>query len=159
MRGRDRRRPPRTWDGYKRHPLLTEHVTDVGGVEHWPRGIVRQYQTGRPGKPTAPGRPEGAGGQVPRDQLPALTAELLDADPTISAATVTERLGVHRDTGQEVLTRVRADRIADHIQAHPTLTPAEAAAGYPAGQVRRATARAETVLRARRVGPYLAGVA
>ncbi|SBV03940.1 hypothetical protein YW3DRAFT_07162 [Streptomyces sp. MnatMP-M77] len=26
--------PPRIWDGYKRHPLLTEHVIDVGGVEH-----------------------------------------------------------------------------------------------------------------------------
>ncbi|WP_435836238.1 DUF6292 family protein [Streptomyces anulatus] len=40
-------------------------------------------------------------------------------------------------------------------------SPAEAAAqlGYPAGQVRRATARAETVLRARRAAPYLAGVA
>ncbi|MFD5347473.1 hypothetical protein ACFWJY_27875 [Streptomyces anulatus] len=152
---------PRTWDGYKRHPLLTEHVTDVGGVEHWPRGIVRRYQTSRPGKPTATGRPEGTGDQVPRDQLPALTAELLDADPTITAAGVTEALGIHRDTAQEALTRLRADRIADHIEAHPTLTPTEAAAqlGYPAGQVRRATARAGTVLRARHVGPYLAGAA
>ncbi|NEB54231.1 HTH domain-containing protein, partial [Streptomyces griseus] len=69
-----------------------------------------------------------AGDQVPRDQVLALTAELLDADPTISAATVTERLGVHRDTAQQALTRLRADRVADHIAANPTLTPAEAAA-------------------------------
>ncbi|MEU4181492.1 hypothetical protein [Streptomyces sp. NPDC026589] len=152
---------PRTWDGYKRHPLLTEHVTDVGGVEHWPRRIVRQYQTSRPGKPTVTGRPEGTGDQVPRDQLPALTAELLDADPTISAAGVTEALGIHRDTAQEALTRLRADRMADLMHTDPSLTPDQAAValGYPAGQVRRATARAGTVLRARRAAPYLAGVA
>ncbi|WDG26833.1 DUF6292 family protein [Streptomyces sp. CA-278952] len=151
---------PRTWDGYKRHPLLTEHVTDVGGVEHWPRGIVRQYQTSRPGKPTVTGRPEGTGDQVPRDQLPALTAELLDADPTISSAGVTEALGIHRDTAQEALTRLRADRMADLMHTDPSLTPDQAAValGYPAGQVRRATARADTVLRARRAAPYLAGV-
>ncbi|MFH8365146.1 DUF6292 family protein [Streptomyces anulatus] len=152
---------PRSWDGYKRHPLLTEHVTDVGGVEHWPRGIVRQYQTSRPGKPTATGRPEGTGDQVPRDQLPALTAELLDADPTISAAGVTEALGIHRDTAQEALTRLRADRMADLMHTDPPLTPDQAAValGYPAGQVRRATVRAGAVLRARRVMPYLDTVA
>ncbi|WP_405632393.1 hypothetical protein [Streptomyces sp. NBC_01174] len=81
---------PRTWDGYKSAPLLTEHVTEVGGVEHWPRGIVRQYQASRPGEATMTGRPKNTGDQVPRDQLPTLTAELLDADPTISAAAVTE---------------------------------------------------------------------
>ncbi|MGW6290798.1 hypothetical protein [Streptomyces sp. NPDC055107] len=86
-----------------------------------------------------------------------LTAELLDADPTIGAATVTDQLGVHRDTEQDALTRLRADRMTDD----PDLTPAEAAAqlGYPAGQVRRATARAATVLCARHVAPYLDGVA
>ncbi|MFB6700849.1 mycothiol transferase [Streptomyces rubiginosohelvolus] len=64
---------------------------------------------------------------------------------------------VPRDTAQQALTRLRAD----HIEAHPTLTPAEAAAqlDFPAGQVRRANARAETVLRARHIAPYLAGVA
>ncbi|WP_405401134.1 hypothetical protein [Streptomyces sp. NBC_01104] len=42
----------------------------------------------------------------------------------------------------------------------PALTPAQAAAGlgYPAGQVRRANARADAVLPARHVGPYLADV-
>ncbi|PVC82117.1 DUF6292 family protein [Streptomyces sp. CS014] len=155
---------PRSWDVYKNDPALVEARIEAGGVEHWPRRAVKAFQAGRPGRDAAAtrgGRPTRTGDQVPRDQVPALTAELLDADPTISAATVTERLGVHRDTAQQALTRLRADRIADHIEAHPTLTPTEAAAqlGYPAGQVRRATARAETVLRARRIAPYLTDVA
>ncbi|MGW3334105.1 DUF6292 family protein [Streptomyces rubiginosohelvolus] len=155
---------PRSWDVYKNDPALIEARVEAGGVEHWPRRVVKAFQAARPGRDAAAtrgGRPTRTGDQVPRDQVPALTAELLDADPTISAATVTERLGVHRDTAQQALTRLRADRIADHIEAHPTLTPAEAAAqlGYPAGQVRRATARAETVLRARHIAPYLADVA
>ncbi len=153
---------PDSWKTYKRDPALTAVRVEAGGVEHWPRHAVRAFQAGRPGRDAPkPGRPKSTGDQVPRDQVHGLVAELLDADPTISAATVTERLGVHRNTGQEALTRLRADRIADHIEAHPTLTPAEAAAqlGYPAGQVRRATARAETVLRARHVAPYLTDVA
>ncbi|MEU7738061.1 hypothetical protein AB0B51_34220 [Streptomyces griseus] len=153
---------PDSWKAYKRDPALTGARIEAGGVEHWPRHAVKAFQASRPGD-AAPksGRPRHTGDQVPRDQVHARVAKLLDADPTISAATLTERLGVHRNTGQDALTRLRADRIADHIQAHPTLTPAEAAAqlGYPALQARRATARAETVLRARRVGPYLAEVA
>ncbi|WP_127469709.1 DUF6292 family protein [Streptomyces sp. B27] len=155
---------PRSWDVYKNDPALTEARIEAGGVDHWPRHAVKAFQAARPGRDAAAtrgGRPTRTGDQVPRDQVPALTAELLDADPTISAATVTERLGVHRDTAQQALTRLRADRIADHTETHPTLTPAEAAAqlGYPAGQIRRATARAETVLRARRIAPYLDDVA
>ncbi|MEU3323846.1 DUF6292 family protein [Streptomyces sp. NPDC006785] len=155
---------PRSWDVYKNDPALTEARVEAGGVDHWPRRAVKAFQAARPGRDAAAtrgGRPTRTGDQVPRDQVPALTAELLDADPTISAATVTARLGVHRDTAQQALIRLRADRIAGHIENHPTLTPAEAAAqlGYPAGQVRRATARAGTVLRARRAAPYLADVA
>ncbi|MBK5996506.1 hypothetical protein JHN53_33775 [Streptomyces sp. MBT58] len=155
---------PETWKKYKSDPILTAARTEVGGVEHWPRGAVRRYRDSRPGRSaaaTAGGRPKRTGDQVPRDQVPAFTAELLDADPAVSAATVTAELGVHRDTAQDALTRLRADRIADHVEAHPGLTPAEAAAqlGYPAGQARRATGRAEVLLRARHIGPYLAGVA
>ncbi|WLQ69169.1 DUF6292 family protein [Streptomyces glycanivorans] len=153
---------PDSWKTYKNDPALTAARVEAGGVEHWPRHAVRAFQESRPGD-AAPksGRPRHTGDQVPRDQVTARVAELLDADPTISAATVTTRLGVHRNTGQDALTRLRADRIADRIEADPDLTPAEAAAqlGYPAGQVRRATARAETVLRARRAAPYLADVA
>ncbi|MFC9176789.1 hypothetical protein [Streptomyces sp. NPDC057107] len=153
---------PDSWRTYKRDPALTKARVEAGGVEHWPRHAVRAFQADRPGRDAPkPGRPKSTGDQVPRDQVHGLVAELLDADPTISAATVTERLGVHRNTGQDALTRLRADRIADHIAAHPTLTPTEAAAqlGYPAGQIRRATARAETVLRARHIAPYLDDVA
>ncbi|MCX4524046.1 DUF6292 family protein [Streptomyces anulatus] len=155
---------PRSWDTYKHDPALTGARVEVGGVDHWPRGAVKAFQDSRPGRAasaTAGGRPRHVGDQVPRDQVPELTAELLDADPAISAATVTAQLGVHRDTAQDALTRLRADRIADRIADDPALTPAQAAAalGYPAGQVRRAAARAETVLRARRAAPYLHDVA
>ncbi|MEV5162830.1 hypothetical protein [Streptomyces sp. NPDC053728] len=129
-------------------------------MEHWPRGIVRQYQASRPGKATVTGRPKNTGDQVPRNQLPALTAELLDADPTISAAAVTEALEVHRATAQAALLHLRADRMADLMDTDPSLTPDQAAMalGYPAAQVRRATVRAGAVLRARRAAPYLADV-
>ncbi|WP_331720706.1 DUF6292 family protein [Streptomyces sp. NBC_01174] len=154
---------PRTWDKYKTtYPILTEHMVTVGGVEHWPRSILRQHQTHRAAKVTAaPGRPARTGDQVPRDQLLPRTAPLLDADPTISATAVVEALGVHRDTAQDALLRLRADRMADLMRTDPTLTPEQSAAtlGYPAGQVRRAKVRAETVLRAHRIAPYLADVA
>ncbi|MCX4417794.1 DUF6292 family protein [[Kitasatospora] papulosa] len=152
---------PRTWDGYKSAPLLVEHVTEVGGVEHWPRGAVRQYRASRPGKAAVTGRPKNTGDQVPRDQLPGLTAELLDADPAITAARVTEELGVHRDTAQDALLRLRAERMAHLMGEDASLTPEQSAAalGYPAGQVRRATVRAQAVVRAHRAAPYLADVA
>lgn len=156
---------PNSWDIYKRKdPALAEARIEAGGVDHWPRRAVKTFQASRPGRGAAAirgGRPERTGDQVPRDQVPARVAELLDADPATSAATVTDRLGVHRDTAQDALTRLRAERIADCIEADPSLTPAEAAAqlGYPAGQVRRATTRAGTILRARHAAPYLASVA
>ncbi|MZG04386.1 hypothetical protein GTW62_19220, partial [Streptomyces sp. SID5614] len=95
---------PNSWAIYKRVPVLTEARGEAGGVERWPRHAVKAFQAARPGRDAARGgRPTRTGDQVPRDQVPALTAELLDADPTISAATVTERLGVHRDTAQQAL--------------------------------------------------------
>ncbi|WP_327207220.1 DUF6292 family protein [[Kitasatospora] papulosa] len=74
---------------------------------------------------------------------------------------MTEELGVHRDTAQDALLRLRADRIAELMLTEPSLMPKQSAAalGYPAGQVRRATVRAQAVLRAHRVAPYLADVA
>ncbi|GGZ29433.1 DUF6292 family protein [Streptomyces nitrosporeus] len=152
---------PRSWDIYKRHPLLTEHVTDAGGVEHWPRGIVHRYRDTRPGRSTATGRPTGSGDQVPRDELLPRTAPLLTADPAITAAAVVDALAVSRNTAQHALTRLRADRIADLVMERPELSPADAAValGYPAALVRRATVRAAAVLRARRAGAYLDDVA
>ncbi|WP_306430822.1 DUF6292 family protein [Streptomyces sp. 2R] len=152
---------PDSWRVYKRAPLLTEHMTVVGGVEHWPRGIVQRYRDTRPGRTAATGRPTGSGDQVPRDELLPRTAPLLDADPAVTATAVVEQLGVTRSTAQHALTRLRADRIADLVGERPQLSPYEAAAalGYPAALVRRATVRAVTVLRARAAAPYLADVA
>jgi hypothetical protein len=147
---------PRTWDTYKNAPELTGHMVVVGGVEHWPRGVVRAFAA-RPKKPAAAGRPKGAGDQVPREQLLQSTAPLLDADRTISAAGVVEALGVHQATAQSALTQLRAQRIADLLDSEPSLTPKEAAQrlGYPGTLVRRALALAQAEQRARRIAPYL----
>ncbi|MFJ7062639.1 DUF6292 family protein [Streptomyces microflavus] len=152
---------PHTWGKYKRHSLLAEHVVTVGGVEHWPRGIVHRYRDTRPGRSAATGRPTGSGDQVPRDTLLPRTAPLLDADPTISAPAVVAALGVTRNTAQGALTRLRADRIADLVTARPELSPEEAAVvlGFPPLLARRATVRAAALLRARRTAPYLSTVA
>ncbi|MGW7433324.1 DUF6292 family protein [Streptomyces sp. NPDC054861] len=151
---------PRTWDTYKNAPELTGHVMVVGGVEHWPRGVIRAFAA-RPKKPAAAGRPKGAGDQVPREQLLQSTAPLLDADPTISAAGIVEALGVHQATAQSALTQLRAQRIADLLETEPSLTPKQAAQrlGYPGTLVRRALALAEAEQRARRIAPYLDTVA
>ncbi|MEV5162842.1 DUF6292 family protein [Streptomyces sp. NPDC053728] len=154
---------PLTWDKYQTaYPILTEHLVKAGGVDHWPRSVLHQQRAQKAAKVTAPpGRPTRSGDQVPRDQVLSRTAPLLDADPGISAARVTEELGVHRDTAQDALLRLRADRMAELMRTDPSLTPEQAAAalGYPAGQVRRAKVRAQTVLRAHRIAPYLADVA
>ncbi|MFH9821387.1 hypothetical protein [Streptomyces sp. NPDC017230] len=154
--------PLSVWDRRKKDPAVGEHLVLVGGVEHWPRHVVRDY-TPAPRRRTGSGgggRPAGAGDQVPRDQLPACVAQLLDEDPVLTAADVADRLGVHRNTAQAGLVQCRADRMADVMEQHG-MTAAEAAAalGYPAGQTRRAGVRAETVLRGRRARPYLAAVA
>ncbi|MEU8623052.1 hypothetical protein [Streptomyces sp. NPDC048623] len=155
---------PGTWDTYKTDPRLTEHLTDVGGVEHWPRHIVRAYPQLRADTPrqqtTAGGRPKRSGDQVPRDQLLDLTAPLLDDDPAITATHVVDALGVHRDTAQRALTLLRGRRIADRLEHDPTLTPEQAAAelGYPTSQTQNALTQAATELRARAATHYLATV-
>ncbi|ORT54186.1 DUF6292 family protein [Streptomyces sp. CB03238] len=152
---------PRTWDSYKADEQLTANMVEVGGVEHWPRHVVDQFKASRQGRAATTGRPKRSGDQVPREQLLARTAPLLDEDPAISAAGVVDALGVHRDTAQDALTQLRAGRIADLMQDDSTLTPEQAATalGYPASQVRRALVLAQAVLRGRRIAPYLADVA
>ncbi|MEV5679784.1 hypothetical protein [Streptomyces sp. NPDC052179] len=152
---------PRSWDTYKHHPQLTGHMVEVGGVEHWPRAAVEQFRADRPGRAAAAGRPTGSGDQVPHEQLLGHTAALLDADPTVSAATVVDAAAVHRNTAQDALLHLRALRMAELLHAASALTPGQATAalGCPAAQVRRATVRAGTVVRALRVAPYLAAVA
>ncbi|MFI8445314.1 hypothetical protein ACIGKG_32245 [Streptomyces rochei] len=60
----------------------------VGAVEHWPRHIVRDY-TAAPPLPYHRQR-----------RWAARVAQLLDAAPALTAADVTGRLGVHRNTAQ-----------------------------------------------------------
>ncbi|GHB11919.1 hypothetical protein GCM10010330_77450 [Streptomyces tendae] len=154
--------PLSVWDRRKKDPAISEHLVRVGGVEHWPRRVVRDYAPSPRARTSSGGggRPTGAGDQVPRDQLPARVAQLLDADPALTAADVTDHLGVHRNTAQAALTQCRAQRMAD-VMDQRGLTAAQAAAqlGYPAGQTRRASVRAESVLRGRQALPYLAAVA
>ncbi|MGW3361037.1 DUF6292 family protein [Streptomyces bungoensis] len=154
--------PLQRWDRRKKDPAVSEHLVLVGGVEHWPRRVVRDH-TPTPRRPAGGrggGRPTGAGDQIPRDQLPALVAQLLDDDPALTAAGATDRLGVHRDTAQDALTQCRAERMAD-VMERRGVTAAEAAAalGYPAALTRRASVRAASILRGRQARPYLAAVA
>ncbi|MEU8746556.1 hypothetical protein AB0C39_23215 [Streptomyces parvulus] len=155
--------PLSVWDRRKKDAAVSEHLVRVGGVEHWPRRVVRNY-TPSPRRTASSGggggRPTGAGDQVPRDELPARVAQLLDADPALTAADVTDRLGVHRNTAQAALTALRAQRMADVMEQHALTAPQAAAQlGYPAGQTRRASVRADAVLRGRQARPYLAAVA
>ncbi|MFG2811472.1 hypothetical protein [Streptomyces massasporeus] len=157
LRGMD----PAAWDRRKKDPAVSEHLVLVGGVEHWPRHVVRDH-TPTPRRPSGGGggRPAGVGDQVPRDLLPARVAQLLDDDPTLTAAGVTEQLGVHRNTAQAALTALRAQRMAD-VMEQRGITAAQAAAvlGYPAGLTRRASTLAGAIVRGRQARPYLADVA
>lgn len=130
---------PRTWDGYKTDPRLTRHVVDVCGVEHWPRSAVRAFRDARPGKQSAAGRPKGRTNAVPRGELRARVAELLDASPAVTIADVRGALGVAAATAQRVLSQLRGERIAALMEADPGLSFDQTAEqlGYPAA-VRRA---------------------
>lgn len=64
---------PETWKKYKSDPILTAARTEVGGVEHWPRGAVRRYRDSRPGRSaaaTAGGRPKRTGDQSRATRCP-----------------------------------------------------------------------------------------
>ncbi|GAA0269889.1 hypothetical protein GCM10010302_04310 [Streptomyces polychromogenes] len=136
---------PRSIDSYKTDPRLADHVVVVGGVEHWPRGVLRAYGATR-GTMTAPsGRPTGSGDMVPRDLLPGRIAELLDADPAVTAAHAVDVLGVSTSTAQKHLQHERAARIAAQMHTEPGLR-AEAAAdrlGYPPALRRSAVKAAQ----------------
>ncbi|UQA90731.1 DUF6292 family protein [Streptomyces halobius] len=162
----------RTWNSYRYDPRLSEHVVlvperaagdDRPQVEHWPRGVIRAFKAGRPGKgqgPTA-GKPKGSGDMVPRDQIVPLIAELLDGDPAVTAAAVVDELGVAMTTAMRGLAQLRGRRIADLVEAEPSLSLDAAAArlGYPAITRRRAIAAAQDEQRRRAVQPYLQDVA
>ncbi|MGX9230283.1 hypothetical protein ACWV95_36650 [Streptomyces albus] len=128
----------RSWDAYKTDPLLASHMVVVCGVEHWPRGTVRAFQDTRPGKSSATGRPKGKGNAVPRNQLHAKVAALLDAKPAVTVSEVCDALGVAPATAQRALANLRRERIAQ-LAGQASLSYAEAAErlGFPP-TVRRA---------------------
>ncbi|MEU1854400.1 DUF6292 family protein [Streptomyces sp. NPDC019990] len=67
---------------------------------------------------------------------------------------------MHRNTAQAALTAIRAERMADVMEQHGgTAAQAAAALGYPAGLTRRASIRAQAIVRGRQARPYLAAVA
>ncbi|MFD8986361.1 hypothetical protein ACFV0Q_41655, partial [Streptomyces sp. NPDC059564] len=134
---------PRSVDTYKTDPRLADHVVVVGGVEHWPRGVLRAYGAAR-GTMTAPsGRPTGSGDMVPRDLLPGRIAELLDTDPAVTAAHAVDVLGISVPAAQRHLQRERAERIVALMRAESGLGVEGAAdrLGYPLA-VRRAALKA-----------------
>ncbi|MBA2811564.1 hypothetical protein E0500_030615 [Streptomyces sp. KM273126] len=142
---------PRTWDGYKTDPQLSRHLMDVHGVEHWPRQAVHAFRDGRPGKESASGRPKGKADAVPRGELRARVAVLLDATPAVTIADTCRALGVAPATAQRVLAQLRGERIGALMETSPALSFDQAAdrLGYPAAVRRGArdvlvTAGAET---------------
>lgn len=143
---------PRTWDQYARaSDVLRESCRTVGGVDHWPRGVIRAWAAARPGdagKRERGGRPRGTGDLLPREEIRPRAAVLLTADPAVTAATVADALGVHTDTATKALAALRAEAVAELLDADPDTTAADVAAtlGYPALTARTAlaTARAAT---------------
>ncbi|MCC0100711.1 hypothetical protein K7B10_39355 [Streptomyces flavotricini] len=134
---------PRSVDSYKTDPGLADHVVVVGGVEHWPRAAVLAYAVGRGAMSAPSGRPKGSGDMVPRDLLPGRIAELLDANPAVTAAHAVDVLGISTPAAQRHLQQERAARIVALMRTEPGLD-AEGAAerlGYPPA-VRRAALKA-----------------
>ncbi|WP_158710103.1 hypothetical protein [Streptomyces katrae] len=134
---------PRSVDSYKTDPGLADHVVVVGGVEHWPRAAVLAYAAGRGAMSAPSGRPKGSGDMVPRDLLPGRIAELLDANPAVTAAHAVDVLGISVPAAQRHLQQERAARIVALMHTEPGLGVEEAAErlGYPPA-VRRAALKA-----------------
>lgn len=136
---------PKSWDTYKSDPRLSPHLVVVGGVEHWPRGVVQAFRDSRPGKQAATGRPKGKPDAVPRGEVHGRVAALLEADPAVTIAAVCAELGVAPATAQRALSQLRRERIDLLMGAQPLLTVDQAAArlGYPAavrGRARNSSA-------------------
>lgn len=134
---------PRSVDSYKTDDRLASHTVVVGGVEHWPRAVLQAYADTRGTMRAPQGRPTGSGDMVPRDLLPGRIAELLDADPGVTAAHAVNVLGVSTSAAQKHLMKERAARIAEQMRADPGLDADRAAErlGFPVS-VRRAAVKA-----------------
>ncbi|MEV5904942.1 hypothetical protein [Streptomyces sp. NPDC052127] len=149
----------KSWETYKAAPVLAADVVLVrgqlaagpaaAGVEHWPRAVVEAWQATRPGRGQGGGRPGGAGDRVPRGQIAPRTAALLAAQPDITAAAVSERLGIHQGTAQRMLAALRAQAVAALLEEVPAASADDVAArlGYGIATARGALAAAR-VLRA-----------
>ncbi|MFB8206340.1 hypothetical protein [Streptomyces sp. NPDC056010] len=150
-----------TWHKYKYDPRLAEHVVLVpaeGGTEHWPRRVLRAFKASRPGRGAGGGRGTGSGDAIPRDLILPRIAELLDANPAVTLAEVSDTLGIAMfPTAQEGLLRIRGQRIADLIEAEPDLEADQAAErlGYPKITRRGTAAAAKAELHARSAVRYL----
>lgn len=83
------------------------------------------------------GRPTGSGDMVPRDLLPGRIAELLDANPAVTAVHAVEMLGMGTPTARKHLLQQRAERIAALMRSEPGLD-AEWAADRPGFRQRSA---------------------
>ncbi|MFH8993297.1 DUF6292 family protein [Streptomyces sp. NPDC017940] len=150
---------PGTWTSYKRDPRIAPHLVTVAGVEHCPRRVLTAFRQAPAEPPT--GRPRGSGDMVPRDEIEARLGDLLDRDPGLTIATVQQELGLAYSAAARWLPRLRGQRIADQVLADPGLTAEQAAQqlGFPTAVRRAAVAAAQTVLRGRRMLPYLRSVA
>ncbi|MGW5818074.1 hypothetical protein [Streptomyces noursei] len=122
---------PRTWDGYKTAPQLTQQRVDVCGVEHWPRSTVLAFRDARPGKAGATGRPKGRTNAVPHNELHPMVAALLDASPAITIAEVRSTLRVAPATAQRALAQIRGERIAALMKKGLTFDQAADRLRYP----------------------------
>ncbi|MFE7935263.1 hypothetical protein ACFU6S_42380 [Streptomyces sp. NPDC057456] len=111
----------------------------VAGVEHWPRAVVQGWQAVRPGKGQGSGRPDGARDGVPRGELQPRIAALLAARADVTAADVSERLGIHPSSAQRVLKALRAQAVAAFLEERPAASSDDVAARLGYGIV---TARA-----------------
>ncbi|MFE9703350.1 hypothetical protein [Streptomyces sp. NPDC005930] len=61
--------PLSVWDRLKKTPAVSKHLVRVGGVEHWPRHVVRDYTLPRPAP--APAALGAAGPRARGTRLPA----------------------------------------------------------------------------------------
>ncbi|MFD4376842.1 hypothetical protein [Streptomyces sp. NPDC058486] len=138
-----------TWDTYATDQRVAPSRVEVRGVDHWPRGVVQAFRDGRPGKAAASGRPRGSTDAVPRGELRAWVAALLDANPAITIASVREATGAAYASVQRALADLRGERIALLMEADRAMSFDQAAdhLGYPPAVRRSARAVTETLLK------------
>ncbi|MET8566150.1 hypothetical protein ABZV75_38415 [Streptomyces flaveolus] len=145
----------RSWESYRHEAALAAHVVqvrgrqlaaEVAGVEHWPRAAVVAWMEGRPGRGHGGGRPPGARDGLPREEIVPRIAELLAAESAVTAAEVSRRLGVHRDSAHRALKELRAAAVVELLEQEPAASAQDVAArlGYPLRTARTALTAART---------------